>query len=142
MTNSLKKKLLLAPLFMSAIIASNGVAASDKCNNSDRQHNRQAQYEKGNKHFSMGRGMHHKGMLERSFNTDEIRTLMSARLLMQGNENLKVGSITPADEGFTVDIVTQEGSLVKAVKLAPNAMPVELYEKMQRRQKEHDSKAS
>lgn len=86
------------------------------------------------------RGADRKALFERQFSADEIRTLTSARLLMQGNDNLKVGDIETTDKGFNVSIVTKDNSLVEELALAPNAMPLDKYERIQQRMQEREAR--
>lgn len=75
----------------------------------------------------------HKGMkemMDREYTADQIRTLNEARLIMMGNPNLKVGKITQTKTGYTVEIVTQDESLVETKEVAKNGMPLDMYEKM------------
>lgn len=72
-------------------------------------------------------------MMAREFNADQIRTLMAARLIMKGNDNLKVGKISSSRTGFTVAIVTKDDSLVEELELAKNGMPLQMYEHIQER---------
>ena len=71
---------------------------------------------------------------------DEIRTLASARLLMKGNPNVKVGEIKANDKGYSVSIVTRDDSLVKELTLAKNGMPLERFERIQERMAKKEKK--
>jgi hypothetical protein len=45
---------------------------------------------------------------------DQVRTLVEARLIIRGNDRLKVGEVTPKDDNtYQVKIVTVDGSLVR-----------------------------
>ncbi len=85
--------------------------------------------------FTGGLGAKHnrKEMLSRTFTSDEIRILAEARLLMAGNKNIKVGDINKVKDGYTVQIVTQDNSLVKQIELAPNGLPKEMFERIQKK---------
>lgn len=49
---------------------------------------------------------------------DEARTLVEARLIMRGNDRLKVGKVIEKDQDtYLVDIVTVEDSLVRQVEV-------------------------
>ncbi|KEQ17602.1 hypothetical protein [Endozoicomonas numazuensis] len=74
-----------------------------------------------------------KEYMAREFTADEIRTLASARLLMKGNSNVKVGEVKANDQGYTVSIVTKDDSLVKEWALAKNGMPLDRFERIQKR---------
>lgn len=50
---------------------------------------------------------------------DEAKTLVSARLIKQGNDRLKVGQVKEGeDDTWLVDIVTVDDSLVRTVTLS------------------------
>ncbi|MET0029694.1 MAG: hypothetical protein ABW101_18835 [Candidatus Thiodiazotropha sp.] len=52
---------------------------------------------------------------------DEAKTLVAARLIMRGNDRLKVGQVTEQDENtYLVDIVTVDDSLVRQVAVDRN----------------------
>jgi hypothetical protein len=86
------------------------------------------------KHAGFMGGRHNpKEMMAREFSADEIIILAQAKLLMKGNDNLKVGKVSETKTGFTVAIVTKDGSLVEKVELAPNGMPLEKYEHIKER---------
>ena len=64
----------------------------------------------------MGRGMGPGAMpvLPQDLTPAQVRHMFEHRLEMQGNPNVKVGDVAEADEDtVTVDIVTQDGSLVQ-----------------------------
>lgn len=82
--------------------------------------------------------MGHQDMMAREFTADQIRTLTEARLIMEGNPNIKVGKVTSTKTGYTVTIVTQDDSLVEEREVAKNGMPLEMYEKMQERIKQRE----
>ncbi|MEJ2621146.1 MAG: hypothetical protein P8163_13035 [Candidatus Thiodiazotropha sp.] len=49
---------------------------------------------------------------------DEAKTLVSARLIMQGNDRLKVGPVIEKDaDTYLVDIITVDNSLVRQVEV-------------------------
>ncbi len=135
----MKKTLLIASILTSTLAAT-PLWADDK--------HRDRGCERGNKHhasgpegFGLGGKMNKKEILERKFNAEQIRTIIEARLLMRGNENLKIGKIIKADDGYAVTIVTQDDSLVKELALAANGMPRDKYEKIQKRiEKRHQKK--
>ncbi len=57
---------------------------------------------------------------ERDLNltADEVRTLMEAKLIMRGEERLKVGQVAEKDaDTYLVDIVTVDDSLVRQVEI-------------------------
>ncbi len=52
---------------------------------------------------------------------DEAKTLVAARLIMRGNDRLKVGQVTVQDENtYLVDIITVDDSLVRQVTVDRN----------------------
>ncbi len=67
--------------------------------------------------------MHHKGKgrfadRELDLTTEEARTLVQARLIMRGNDRLKVGQVVEQDEDtYLVDIVTVDNSLVRQIEI-------------------------
>ncbi|WP_257286247.1 hypothetical protein [Endozoicomonas sp. SESOKO1] len=95
--------------------------------------NRSGQFMKGEhgKHGIMGKNG--KEFMSRKFSADEIRTLNEARLIMQGNPNVKVGKVTSTKDGYNVTIVTKDNSLVKEMMLAKNGMPLERYNMIRER---------
>lgn len=123
----MKKKLVIASVLVAALSAT-AVYAGHGGKGCDRGYGKWG-------HHGFGMMGHHKGakMMEREFNTEQIRTLVEARLIMKGNENLKVGKISSSRDGFNVAIVTQDDSLVEELNLAKNGMPVEMYERMKER---------
>ncbi len=49
---------------------------------------------------------------------DEAKTLVEARLIMDGNDRLKTGQVAEKDQGtYLVDIVTLDNSLVRQVEV-------------------------
>lgn len=72
-------------------------------------------------------------LMNREFTADQIRTLNEARLIMQGNPNLKVGKVTSTKTGYEVTIVTQDDSLVETRQLAKNGMSLKGYEQARER---------
>lgn len=91
----------------------------------------------GPRHGFTGEKVDHKAMFKRRYDKQQIRVLAHARLIMQGNENLKIGKIKVTKTGFTVSIMTKDDSLVRKWKLAPNGMPLERYEHIKARMQEH-----
>lgn len=83
-------------------------------------------WKRGGEHHEMYKGRHHRmggmgflgGKRDRDLTEAEIRTLSQAFLIMQGNDNLKVGAIKTLENGnYSVDIVTKDDSLVKNVEV-------------------------
>ena len=53
---------------------------------------------------------------------EQARTLMQARLIMRGNDRLKVGQVTEKDDKtLLVDIVTVDDSLVRQVEISQDS---------------------
>ena len=78
-------------------------------------------------------GFKGKALLDKTYSAEEISVLQQARLIHKGNENLKLGSVKSSKTGYTVTIVTQDGSLVDTLELAPNGMPLERYNRLKER---------
>lgn len=136
----MKKTLLIASILTASLAATPLLAKeSDRDHGCDRERSMK-HHEFGAKGFGLGGKMNKKEMLEREFDADQIRTLVEARLLMKGNENLKVGKISSVGDGYSVAIVTQDNSLVKELDLAANGMPKEMYEKIQKRMEKREQK--
>ena len=54
--------------------------------------------------------------------TEEARTLVQARLIMRGNDRLKVGKVSEKDEStYLVQIVTVDDSLVREMEIDRNS---------------------
>jgi hypothetical protein len=87
----------------------------------------------------MGHKHNPEEMLERELSKDQVRTLVEARLIMKGNENLKVGKVSSSRDGFKVDIVTRDDSLVKELELAKNGMPLKVFEHIKERVDKDDA---
>lgn len=77
---------------------------------------------------SMQMNMHKKGhqkghQQQRDLNltAEQAKTLVSAKLIMKGNERLKAGNVTEKDsDTYLVDIVTVDNSLVKQIEVDKN----------------------
>jgi len=78
-----------------------------------------------------GRMMKQMGKHDRFMNrdldltADEAKTLVGARLIMRGNDRLKVGQVSEKDQDtYLVDIVTVDDSLVRQVEVdRDNGLP-------------------
>ena len=58
------------------------------------------------------------GNKELDLTQKEVQTLMEARMIMRGNDRLKVGKIAKKDDStYLVDIVTVDDSLVRQVEI-------------------------
>ncbi|USE37106.1 hypothetical protein [Endozoicomonas sp. SCSIO W0465] len=127
----MKKTTLIATTLVTVLTASSAFAWWGDNGRGDGRHcsegNRSGQFMKGehDKRGMMGNNV--KEHMNREFSATEIRTLNEARLIMQGNPNVKVGKVTPTKDGFNVTIVTKDNSLVKEMGLAKNGMPLERY---------------
>ena len=82
---------------------------------------------RGGKHGAFGKYM------EREYSAEDIRTLTQAKLIKRGNPNIKVGEVKAIDNGYSVTIVTQDDSLVREFELAKNGMPLEKFQRIQKR---------
>lgn len=141
--NSMKKKTLIATALVAVFSASSAFAwmHNDDGNNDGKgfgscsSGQRMGHFQKSG-HGKPGMGMKSQKMqefLNRSYTADEIRTLNEARLIHQGNPNVKVGKVTSTSDGYKVTIVTKDNSLVKELELAKNGMPLERYNRMKER---------
>ena len=68
----------------------------------------------------------HMGGIDRALDLSagEVKTLIEARLIMRGNDRLKVGKITQKDDQtYLVDIVTVDDSLVRQIEVDKNKGP-------------------
>ena len=67
------------------------------------------------------------GFADRDLNltAEEAKTLVEARLIMKGNDRLKVGQVTESDQKtYLVDIVTVDNSLVRQIEVdRENGLP-------------------
>jgi len=55
---------------------------------------------------------------------DQVRTLIEAKLILRGNDNIRVGDITEIDaKTYRVQIVTKEGSLVREFEVDKDKGP-------------------
>lgn len=128
----MKKSLIIASLLAATLGSAAVIAERDKSGDCDRGEHRHMRHHDGMSEHHMRGGK----MMDREFSAEQIRTLTEARLIMQGNENLQVGKISSSDNGYTINIVTKDGSLVEEREVAKNGMPVEMYEKMKKRMEE------
>lgn len=153
----MNKKLLMASILSTGLTAgflSNAVMAMPEGGDNGKPHNCKSEQRGDRDHKRGGKGMHHgrsfergysglKGgkmnMMEREFTAGEIRTLVSAKLIMKGNPNIKVGTVTTVEDGYKVTIVTQDNSLVEELDLAKNSMPKERYQKMLERKAKREA---
>ncbi|WP_153301572.1 hypothetical protein [Endozoicomonas arenosclerae] len=141
----MNRKLPVVAAFVTVFTATSALAWwGEGDNDGNKEHSRYEHRECGKKGKHGFKGeFGHKNLKEymtREFTADEIRTLTSARLLMKGNPNIKVGDIKANDKGYTVAIVTQDDSLVKELTLAKNGMPLERFEKIQERMEKKGKK--
>lgn len=140
----MNRKTQLAIAMMTTITASSAFAWWGEGDSSHKDHGeRYEQRECGKGKHGM-RGEHGrkymKKHMDREFTADEIHTLTSARLIMRGNPNVKVGEVKATDTGYNVTIVTKENSLVKELNLAKNGMPLERFEKISERIQKQEAK--
>lgn len=84
---------------------------------------------KGDKGYHHSEGSHHSGGYHKGrdfdknqnleLTSDEVRTLVSSRLIYRGNDRLKVGEITEGEKNtFNVEIVTLDDSLVEVLTIS------------------------
>ncbi|MDP2696893.1 hypothetical protein [Thalassospira sp.] len=65
-------------------------------------------------------GMGNQGMMrETALTTDEVRLLVEAMILRSGTENVKIGSITPDDDGeeITVTLQNEAGAVITELEI-------------------------
>ncbi len=80
-----------------------------------RMQNQKSMQFKGNRQFG---GRQQKDL---NLSADQAKTLMQARLIMRGNDRLKVGKVTEKDDtSYLVQIVTVDDSLVREVEIDRN----------------------
>ena len=65
--------------------------------------------------------------MNRIYTAEQIKVLNEALLIRRGNPNIQIGTVTPTEDGYTVQIVTKEDSLVEEFQVAKNNMPLERY---------------
>lgn len=81
-----------------------------------RMQNQKSMQFKGNRQFG---GRQQKDL---NLTVEQARTLMQAKLIMRGNDRLKVGKVTEKDDSsFLVQIVTVDDSLVREVEIDRNS---------------------
>ncbi|MBR9909031.1 MAG: hypothetical protein GYB33_01610 [Gammaproteobacteria bacterium] len=135
----MKKSLIIAGVF-SALLTTGLVYAEqgEKGERGDCDRGKRGGHHmmQGGHHFKKDRGE----MMEREFNADQIRTLAEAKLIMHGNENLMVGQVLATDTGYSVTILTRDGSLVEEKALAKNGMPLDKYQHILERMEKRQSK--
>lgn len=79
---------------------------------------------KGDKSSYHTKGHHkgrdyYKGNQNLELNADEVRTLVSSRLIYRGNDRLKVGEIKKGEKNtYQVEIVTLDNSLVEILTIS------------------------
>lgn len=135
MKTSMTQKIAIAALLIgtSGYLMADTKGTESKPPGCDRGHNEQQM--KGHKKHFMDGELDRKEMFERKLNSDDIRTLTKAKLIMQGNENLKVGDVSKTKTGYDVTIVTNDDSLVKTLAIADNGMPLKKYKHIEERMK-------
>ena len=131
----MKKTTLIATALATAFTASSAFAWFGD-DNGDRGNcmdgDRKGHFMKGERGKQGKRG-NFKEHMSREFSAEEIRTLNEARLIMKGNDNVKIGEVTATDNGYKVTIVTNDNSLVEEMNLAKNGMPLERFEAIKAR---------
>ncbi|MCW7554807.1 hypothetical protein NX722_19720 [Endozoicomonas gorgoniicola] len=141
----MNKKTSIAFIAAGLIAITSAFAWYGETQDSEGHEHRSEHCMKGGRHhgYKMGkRGWAGHKIMEREFTADQIGTLTKARLIMRGNENLKLGKVTSTENGYNVTIVTQDNSLVKEQQLAKNGMPVKKFERLQKRIEARKAKAS
>ena len=60
-----------------------------------------------------------RGNVDKDLSVEQVRDIVEGRLAMMGNTNLKVGGVTEGNKDtVTVDIVTQDDSLVQTIEIS------------------------
>ena len=102
-------------------VASRGEQGED-CDRPGGQHNQMMGMGSGNgmgSHMGSGKGYNMDRALDLS--AAEVKTLIEARMIMHGNDRLKVGKISQKDDQtYVVDIVTVDDSLVRQIEVDRN----------------------
>jgi hypothetical protein len=71
------------------------------------------------RHMGYGKGLNMDRELDLS--AAEVQTLIEARMIMHGNDRLKVGKVSQKDDQtYVVDIVTVDDSLVRQIEVDKN----------------------
>lgn len=142
MKSTMKKRTTVAMIAAGLIVTTSAIAVSMEHKQGDFWEHRDEYRMQAGHHFGMGRKGKALGKrMEREFSADQIRTLIAARLIMQGNPNVRVDEVKPLGNGYTVTIVTQDNSLVEELILAKNGMPLERYEQIKQRMAERSERA-
>jgi len=71
-------------------------------------------------HMGSGMGKHMGSGMDRKLDLSagEVKTLIEARMIMHGNDRLKVGKVSQKDDQtYVVDIVTVDDSLVRQIEV-------------------------
>ena len=77
--------------------------------------------EKGDRYERHGMMKEYRGDRQLDLTAEQVKTLMEARLLMRGNDRLKVGQVAQKDEQtYLVDILTVDDSLVRQIEVDKN----------------------
>ena len=81
--------------------------------------------EYGPQHSMMGQRQGMRGpRADLNLSAEQVKTLVEARLIMRGNERLKVGDVSEVDaDTYRVQIVTVDGSLVREFDVDRNEGP-------------------
>ncbi len=99
-------------------VASRGENGGD-CDGQGGQHGQMMKMGSGNqmgKHMGSGMGYNMDRKLDLS--AHEVKTLIEARMIMHGNDRLKVGKVSQKDDQtYLVDIVTVDDSLVRQIEV-------------------------
>jgi len=92
------------------------------CDGQGGQHGQMMKMGSGNqmgKHMGFGKGLNMDRELDLS--AAEVKTLIEARMIMRGNDRLKVGKVSQKDDQtYLVDIVTVDDSLVRQIEVDKN----------------------
>ncbi|MAC47777.1 MAG: hypothetical protein CMI12_13125 [Oceanospirillum sp.] len=100
---------------LSMTLASPVIADWDDDDNDCRKGDKSSYHTKGH---HKGRD-YYKGNQNLELNADEVRTLVTSRLIYRGNDRLKVGEIKKGEKNtYQVEIVTLDNSLVEILTIS------------------------
>lgn len=132
--NTMLTTSVMAALMGAATLLGANMAMAEKAGgmgtDMDGDRERVCEHRKGhghrNEHKHSWKQGHHRrdefdGPVVRNLDLDatDIKTLMSARLIMRGNDRLKVGKVVEGRQGtYDVDIVTVDDSLVRTMTIS------------------------
>lgn len=110
-------KKLVKVTALTLIVVASGVAATSVYADRDRFESKSAHCERFDHKGYPGK-MDKRADRNLNLNAEQAQILVEARLIMRGNERLKVGKVTQKnDQTYSVQIVTVDDSLVREVEV-------------------------